>query len=352
MRIYFFTGTGNSYWASEYLNKLATGDGFISGTYPIDRMGRSDIRAIEPGPLTGFIYPTHGFSPPWYMLKFIIMFPPGKGNVFLVNNRAGMKMGKLFTPGLSGIAVLLPMIILLAKGYRIIGTLPLDTPSNWITVHPGLRPVIVSSIFEKRKKDIDRLWSRISTGRYHFPLKFFILLPLDILVIQISIAYMLFGRFILARSYIPDNKCDGCGICAEHCPVGAIRMHGPNPYWTHRCESCMRCSNICPKKSINSSIPLMILYSWVIFRIAHYNGLFNFLWVRLSGIVEPLDDVLYWMILWMATLLLVYIQYVVIYFARRSLFFSRIIAFSTPMKYWRRYIAPGFRGKYKSAKSS
>jgi len=351
MRIYFFTGTGNSYWASRKLEEYATADGLDCRITPIDGLGKKEITAILPDEMTGFVYPTHGFSLPWYMLKFIIMFPPGKGYVFLVNSRAGMKMGKLFTPGLSGIAVLLPMIILLAKGYRIIGTVPLDTPSNWISIHPGLKPAIVSSIFEKRKKDLERLWSGISKGKYHFPLKFFILLPLDILVIQISFAYMIFGRFILARSYIPDNKCDGCGICAAHCPVGAIRMHGDNPYWTHRCESCMRCSNICPKSSINSSVPVMILYSWVIFRIAAYNGLFNFLWIRLNAIVKPFDYILYYMILWVAVLLLVYIQYLVIYYVRRSVFINRIITYTTPMKYWRRYIAPGFKGEYKSVKS-
>ena len=348
MRVFFFTGTGNSYWASKKIGAMANAEGKPCSVIPIDGL---DPRGVDPpaggtDELTGFIYPTHGFSLPWFMLRFIFLFPAGRGSVFLVNNRAGMKMGKIFTPGLSGIAVILPMLILAAKGYRIIGTLPLDTPSNWISIHPGLRSHIIDSIFERRERDVAKLWSRIGRGKYFFPAKFFIFLPLDLLVIQVSLAYMLFGRFILARSYVPDTSCDGCGICAQRCPVGAIRMHGKNPYWTHRCESCMRCSNICPKVSINSSVPLMILYTWVIMGISSYSGLFNFLWVRINMIVSPLDQILYYAFLWTLIMLLVYVQYIVVYLLRRFKPFNRIITYTTPVKFWRRYMAPGFRGRY------
>lgn len=42
-------------------------------------------------------------------------------------------------PGLSGLALILPALMLRLKGYRIKGLRPLDLPSNWISLHPGLR---------------------------------------------------------------------------------------------------------------------------------------------------------------------------------------------------------------------
>ncbi|MEZ5011393.1 MAG: hypothetical protein R2744_07310 [Bacteroidales bacterium] len=152
------------------------------------------------------------------MLKFIIRFPRG-GEGSFVNNRAGMKMGKLFTPGISGIAVHLPAIIMMLKGYTVAGTMPLDTPSNWISVHPGLKKKVVHSIFERREKDLRRLWSALSNNRPFFPLKYILAIPLDIAITPVSAGYMIFGRIILARELLPGCKCDGCGICADRCPV-------------------------------------------------------------------------------------------------------------------------------------
>ena len=351
MRIYFFTGTGNSYWTASQLVSLASDSGISANMFAIDMLQRSDIRAGTRDSLTGFIYPTHGFALPWYMLKFILHFPRGKGAVFIVNNRAGMKMGRLFTPGISGIAAHLPMLILILKGYRIAGTLPLDNPSNWISIHPGIKQKVVNSIFERRIRDIHNFGDRIFKNLTCFPLKYLLFIPLDILLIPISLAYLFFGRFILARSYFSSSSCDGCGICAKRCPVGAISMKKGTPYWSYRCESCMRCSNVCPKKSVNSSIPALILMVWVLSNIASSSGIFKDFW----ELVENSSGIFYWLIYytlqWVATLVLSWLIYLVLFYLNKTAPGSFLLSRLTPMFWWRRYIAPGFRGIYKSAKS-
>jgi len=255
LEIYHFSGTGNCMSAANWIGDKASANQIAVSILPIDRK-QKPLLPSEKKTLTGFCYPAHGFSLPWYMLKFITRFPrarQGRKDIFLLNTRAGMKLYKLFLPGLSGVAFLLPMVILFLKGYRIKGLLPLDMPSNWISLHPGIREKVVNSISNRCERQVDKFSEKILTGKTSIRPIFWVFLPLDIIVSPISLAYNLIGRFFLAKTFFASAKCNNCRICEEKCPVGAIRIVNDRPYWQFRCESCMRCMNICPQKTINTA---------------------------------------------------------------------------------------------------
>ncbi|MBW1815229.1 MAG: hypothetical protein JRJ39_16720 [Deltaproteobacteria bacterium] len=53
--------------------------------------------------LLGLVFPTHGFTAPWHMIKFTCRLPRvKKTSAFCTATRAGLKIGKVFTPGISG----------------------------------------------------------------------------------------------------------------------------------------------------------------------------------------------------------------------------------------------------------
>ncbi len=56
------------------------------------------------------------------------------------------------------------------------------------------------------------------------------------------------------HSFLYDEKCNGCGICARVCPVNNIEMADKKPVWQHRCENCLACYVWCPKGAIGGDI--------------------------------------------------------------------------------------------------
>jgi hypothetical protein len=71
-----------------------------------------------------------------------------------------MKLYKKFMPGISGMALIIPALILWIKGYKCIGFRPVDLPSNWISLHPGLKKRVVESIVRGRSKRIVRRFAK------------------------------------------------------------------------------------------------------------------------------------------------------------------------------------------------
>lgn len=46
---------------------------------------------------------------------------------------------------------------------------------------------------------------------------------------------------------VDRSRCNGCGICAEQCPAGAIERTAPQHTDGSKCITCCRCINICPR---------------------------------------------------------------------------------------------------------
>ncbi len=252
MRIFYFSGTGNAEKAAQWIQESMEEKGMSAELYNIALKLLPEEFVTDDTDFLGFCYPTHGFNAPPIVLDFYRSFqqPKIKQKYFLLNTRAGMKMSKIFTPGINGLALILPAIILRIKGYRIVGYRPLDMPSNWISIHPGLRQKVINSIVNRcegiTKKFADKLMAgkKVHRGLYD--------LPIDLLISPIALGYYFYGRYILSKTFIATNACNQCRICEKECPVNAISLKNGQPYWSYNCESCMHCMNACPQRAIET----------------------------------------------------------------------------------------------------
>jgi Pyruvate/2-oxoacid:ferredoxin oxidoreductase delta subunit len=250
--IYFISGTGNARLSSQWIAEEALKIGLKTVVQQIDRLENIIIPSADAKPLIGFAYPTHGFNAAPIMLRFMAGFPRGLSKeIFLVNTRAGMKLYKIFMPGLSGLALVLPAFILWLKGYRCIGFRSVDLPSNWISLHPGIKKKVIESIIARCEPIVRNFANKILSGKRVF--RGLYSLPIDLLVSPIAAGYYLGGRFFLAKTFFASSKCNNCGICIKECPTSSIMYVRNRPYWKLTCESCMRCLNSCPQRAIETA---------------------------------------------------------------------------------------------------
>lgn len=341
LTLFYFSGTGNARYAAQKMATLAHEKRVAATVYNIAEI-KKDIPEIPENTLIGFCFPTHGFNAPPVVLKFIRSFPKGNNRVFLLNTRAGMRIGRLHTAGIGGLALWLPALLLLFKGYRTIGFRPLDLPSNWILLHPGLTDKAIRFIVNRCTQTLERFTGRILNGK---PVANGLLwFPLDIAVSSVSVAYYFYGRFALAKTFFASFRCTSCGVCVDNCPVGAIELKNDRPYWTFSCESCMKCINHCPHRAIEVAHGYSFLWWWLAFS---FLPLLIVKVLVLAGLIgkefyKANTDLLFYGSMTLFGLIIIFAGYKLLHQLLGIKIINKIITFTsfTHFKWWRRYKMP------------
>lgn len=324
----YFTGTGNSYRVASWFGEVFSTCGSAITLVPIEE--RDKLKTAD---LIGLIFPTHGFTTPWQVIRFVLGLPQGhKTPAFVAVTRAGTRLFKRELPGMEGTAGYLMALLLFCKGYRVLGVTGLDMPSNWIAVHSGINRSNAEAIINRTEPKAKNFAHRIGEGKSFFNGK--IPLLLGILLWKVSLGYLLLGRFVLAKLSFASEACDGCGLCAATCPAKAIRMRGRKklrPYWTFSCESCMRCMAYCPKEAIQSSHSFAFILGMMLTLSGSVSLSRHFVW--LSGYLEGVLQ-------YGCVLLTVYLAYQLFSLLLRIPLLNKFFAYTTLTLLYRRYRAP------------
>ncbi|MCP4213869.1 MAG: hypothetical protein GY765_04390 [bacterium] len=346
VQIYFTSGTGNSLLVAKWMAKTIREKNIDCHVSSIDNVSTAqDIKPAE-NVLLGFINPTHGFAPPWHMLKFVLKIPRTHSSTkaFCAATRAGWFVGPWRLPGIAGMSAFLIAFILFCKGYKIRGTISLDMPTNWLQLHWGLKRKNIDRILQHTSPRVRVFITGLLEGRTYWRTWNNLWETAWVIALWwISLLYMFYGRFFLGKLFFADHKCNYCGLCFAFCPVGGIGGTGKRaPYWTFKCQACMRCMAYCPQGAVQAGWPwAAVMFYLMGIPLARYAA---------AGLAPYFPELSNLLLLWPGSLLeilcvfpIVFIAYHVFHFLARFSVLKKILHYTTPTAFWRRYHAPGVR---------
>ena len=234
IKLYYFTGTGNSLCITKELGTYFQQSEII----PISKIWKQD-NLENSSDIVGLISPLYYWGLPLIMKEFVERMNFDKTSyIFAVINAGG---------DLPGIAFMQLDNILKEKSKRLNASFFLSMPSNYIVggsqeteeeqkekllnvkeivkkigmtiLEKEETPLI--TINEKKAKTIERMNRRFH-GKVHESDDLFHV----------------------------DENCTGCGICEIVCSMNNIILRDSKPEWLHDCQQCLACINYCPENAI------------------------------------------------------------------------------------------------------
>ena len=231
MRLYVYTGTGNSLWVARQLAAAFKGAAIESMPYPSrDVKVQADV--------VGIIFPVHIWGLPARVIEFIkhLKVQPAT-YLFAVAVNAGQPAATL----LQLKRLMVAHHLSLSLGYSI------ALPSNYIP-WGGPGPLAAQrQLFRQARGRIKQIAQQVAGSERHTVDRG----PLWQNII-FSLLYKMSFRQVhnMDKKFWADDQCNSCGICARVCPAANIAMRTGKPQWRHRCEQCLACLQWCPQEAI------------------------------------------------------------------------------------------------------
>lgn len=236
--IFFFSGTGNTWWVADRIKKQLDLKGINADTVSVDALTPKKADWwIKTADLVLFGWPVYASDMPQPMKRFIDVLPvieKGKHIHTFCTQSA-----------FSGDGAWHAHSRFEAKGMQIDSAEHFVMPSN---KNGSGSEEHFNAIMERCGRRVERYVTRLLAGRAHIRGRHSAWLG----AMQ-RVPFRLFYGRMQKRARADVSKCTGCGLCAPLCPAGNIVMKDGKAQLLKRCELCMRCAAFCPACAI--SIP-------------------------------------------------------------------------------------------------
>ena len=231
--IIYFSGTGNSRFAAEYLAKQLQDELLDAGR----RMKAGEKDSFHSDRPWVFVAPVYA----WRM-----------ANVLAEHIRSTQLTGSretyfvLTCGGDIGNAGHYAAQLCEEKGLHYKGVLEVVMPENYIAMFNAPGEEEARAIVTKAKPILEQAAQLIRQGK---PLPEPKVGLLDRLKSG-PVNKGFYKFYVKADAFFATDACTGCGVCTEACPLNNIRLCGGKPVWDKNCTHCMACICGCPTEAI------------------------------------------------------------------------------------------------------
>jgi len=234
IKIYYFSGTGNSLAVSKDLASKLRNDLFEVDIIPIASIVQETI--ITPNSdVLGIVFPTYTYDVPPIVSKFIDKLNLKGEYIFAVATYFRKEGNVLFNLSKQ----------LKKNGYSLSSGFRLKMPGNFIVRFNLVKPEENETRIMDAKNRITQITSIIKNkepvgieGSYK---KFLAL---------INFPKMMMPKWRLYRHFRTTEDCVLCGKCVEICPKNNIEIVNNKIIWNDDCETCFACLHWCPQEAI------------------------------------------------------------------------------------------------------
>ena len=235
---YYFSGTGNTEWACQTLQRDFSNRGVTCLLRNIEKCKPRDMKDLKIGDILCFAFPVYAANIPPIMRDFIKRLAEclPVNTVFLYS--------VLTTFGYAdGCGPFQVAKMLKGKRVSLVGYEGLRIASNT----PSKHHVIMERMklrLEKAHHKINALATNIATGNIHIasgPYRFAFFRKLAV------------RSLVQASSHLTIDKtrCVQCRHCVDNCPTKSITINeDKTSLFANSCTGCMRCFNNCPEGAI------------------------------------------------------------------------------------------------------
>lgn len=231
MKIFYFTGTGNSYWTAKKI-----GEHFSAEVHSIiDYKNEKGI--VVDDDVLGFVFPTYMSDIPWITKEFLLkLSSPRKPYIFAVMTS---------NHGQSGKSALNLDRALHTNGLTLSAAFDLQMPGNCIestAQQDGERLKLAPEKVNTICQDIENRRTNFTSPKQLAGARF----------VKKSWFY---SPHSIMKNLKVIKGCTGCGICAKVCPMDNIDILSDKAVHHKDCAACYACIHWCPENATILNVP-------------------------------------------------------------------------------------------------
>ena len=236
-KIYWFSGTGNTYYLAREFAEMFPGAKLIS----LASLDRSEDVVFD-AETTGIFFPVYCFGIPGILARFLDRIQPmeDQGNHFVY--------AICTSGGYPGAALPLVEDTLQSKNINLGSCFHIRMVSSYIPLSEPPDEKRIAATFAKAERALRIAAIAVKKRKRTRPLRVF---PFDTFLKFVARRAVATLETSDSAFHVDSAQCSGCGICSKICPASNISLNGnDHPVWHHHCEQCMACLQWCPQKAI------------------------------------------------------------------------------------------------------